>query len=184
MRMRAVQAQIVAIVAIMLGSAGAEAQERQATSFANMSASQMGEDAEAKIAEMNEMLKAGFQALEASRAGQDVAQTTCIADALTPMKGLMKLAERNKIALQEAASRNDRDGAEHEAIKIAIAHNKFIELDAQVRSCGGPDSDGTVDGRPVIEKVLDSDLPEYDPTGDLKDVEVLMDRPVSASQSK
>lgn len=184
MRMTPNHVRIAVVFALLFGAFTAEAQIREVSSFANMSAAQMVTDAEAKIGEMNEMLKSSFQQLEESRNGQDVAQTTCIADALTPMKGLMKLAERNKIALQDAASRNDRDGAEHEAIKIGIAHNKFIELDAQVRSCGGPDSEGTVDGRPVIEKVLDPDLPQDDPTADLKDVEVLLDRPVSASQSK
>lgn len=151
--------------------------------FSAMSTEQMVDEAEGKVSEMSEMLKTAFKLLEEARANQDVAQSTCIADALTPMKGLMKLAERNKIGLQERASRSDRDGVEHEAIKIAIAHSKFIELDAQVRSCGGPDSEGTVDGRPIIDKIVDSDLPDSDPTDDLKDVEVLLDRPVSASQS-
>lgn len=174
---------LLALMLLVGGITSSAAAEPQ-VSLASMSVPQMVTDSEGRLSEMSEMLKNGFKLIEEARANQDVAQTTCIADALTPMKGLLKLAERNKIALQEAASRSDRDGVEHEAIKISIAHSKFVELDAQVRSCGGPDSEGTVDGRPVIDKIVDSDLPESDPTEDLKDVEVLLERPVSASQSK
>ena len=171
-----------AAVAVLLTGAVADAQEQRAPLLSEMTAQQMSASAEQQVADMNEMLKAAFKQLEDARGTQDLSRVTCISDALTPMKGLLKLAERNKIALQEAAARSDRDKAEHEAIKISIAATKLGELDAQVRSCGGPDSEGTVDGRPIIEKVLDKDLPSEDPTEDFKDVDVLLARPVSASE--
>jgi hypothetical protein len=167
---------------VVTAGGGAIAQEEQATSLANLTAPQMAEAAEAQVAEMSDMLKTAFQQLEAARQEQDAAAVTCINDALTPMKGLLKLAERNKIALQDAASRNNRDAASHEAIKISIAFRKVRELEAQVRSCGGPDAEGTVDGKPEIETVIDGDLPAEDPTTGFKDVDVLLERPVSASR--
>lgn len=170
-----------AVVVLLTGTA-LYGQEQKTQSLSEMMAQQMGENAEQQVAQMSEMLKAAFKQLEEARGTQDLSRVTCISDALTPMKGLLKLAERNKVALQEAVARTDRDKAEHEAIKISIAATKLGELDAQVRSCGGPDSEGTVDGRPIIEKVLDKDLPTEDPTEDFKDVDVLLARPVSASE--
>jgi hypothetical protein len=97
------------------------------------------------------------------------------------MKGLLKLAEENMLSLRETAARSDRESAEFEHMKISIASDKFVELDAQVRSCGGPAMDGSIDGRPVVNKIFNDDLPEADPSDSFKDTEVLLERPPSAS---
>ena len=97
------------------------------------------------------------------------------------MKGLLKLAEENMLSLRESAARGDASAVQFEFIKVGIASDKFVELDAQVRSCGGPAMDGSIDGRPVIDRIFSDDLPEADPVDAFKETEVFIERPPSAS---
>ena len=111
--------------------------------------------AQRHVDDMNVIIQEAFDQLESARSEEDIQRVNCISEGVTVMRGLLK---------------------------IAIAQKKFGELDSQVRSCGGPDLAGTVDGRPDIEKILDDDLPTVDPVVGLKDIELFLERPPSASQ--
>jgi len=138
--------------------------------------------AQRHVDDMNVIIQEAFDQLESARSEEDIQRVNCISEGVTAMRGLLKIAEENMLSLREFNARGDAKSAGHSAMKIAIAQKKFGELDSQVRSCGGPDLAGTVDGRPDIEKILDDDLPTVDPVVGLKDIELFLERPPSASQ--
>lgn len=139
------------------------------------------QQAKANVERMHKMVSEGFKELEEARKAQNISRVNCVNDALTAMKGLLRLAESNFLALQEAASRNDAGGVEHEYVKVSIAFNKTEELYGQLQGCGGPSTDGAIDGKPYIEKVVDPDTPEIDPTVGLDEIPQNQDLPPSAS---
>ena len=139
------------------------------------------DQAKVMIEKMHRMVKTGFEELQDARAASNVSRVNCVNEALTAMKGLLRLAEGNFLSMQEAASRKDASGVEHEFIKITIAYNKTDELNGQLQGCGGPATDGAIDGQPYIEKNIDTDLPDVDPTEGLKDLPPSLENTVSAS---
>ena len=137
--------------------------------------------AKAFIDKMSVMVSDGFAELEEARKSQNINRVNCVNDALTTMNGLKRLADSNFTALQECASRKDSDGADHEYIKVSIAFNKSEELSGQLKGCGGPSVDGTIDGRPYIEKDFATDLPQINPVAGLNDLTTPLEVPPSAS---
>lgn len=139
------------------------------------------QQSKAFIDKMSAMVSEGFAELEDARKSQNINRVNCVNDALTTMNGLKRLADSNFTALQECASRRDGDCAEHEYVKVSIAFNKAEELQGQLKGCGGPAVDGTIDGRPYIEKNVDKDMPEINPTAGLTDLAPPLEVPPSAS---
>ena len=150
----------------------------------NLSVPEMTKRAATQVREMDAVIQAAFDSLEDARSAEDLQRISCINDALTAMKGLLKLAEENMLSLRESAARGDESAVQFEYIKVGIASDKFVELDAQVRSCGGPTLDGSIDGRPVIDRIFSDDLPEADPVDEFQNTEVFIERPPSASISE
>lgn len=139
------------------------------------------QQAKAFIDKMSSMVSDGFTELEDARKSQNINRVNCVNDALTTMNGLKRLADSNFTALQECASRRDADCAEHEYVKVSIAFNKTEELQGQLKGCGGPAVDGTIDGRPYIEKDFANDLPQINPTAGLTDLAPPLEVPPSMS---
>lgn len=137
--------------------------------------------AKAFIDKMSTMVSDGFTELEEARKSQNINRVNCVNDALTTMNGLKRLADSNFTALQECASRKDASCSEHEYVKVSIAFNKSEELAGQLKGCGGPSVDGTIDGRPYIEKDFASDLPQINPVAGLNDLTTPLEVPPSAS---
>ena len=135
----------------------------------------------AYVDRMRNMISAGFGELEEARRSQNVARVNCVSDALNTMKGLLRLAESIYLSMQECTSRKDAACAEHEYVKISVAFNKCEDMEGQLKGCGGPSVDGAIDGRPVIEKAVDPDIPDLNPTSGLNDLAPKLDVPPSAS---
>ncbi|HIA03315.1 MAG TPA: hypothetical protein EYN06_07495 [Myxococcales bacterium] len=166
-------------IIFMFGASNTMAQRTQPA--IKLSSKQQLKKATEDMNGMKAVLNNAFNMLKDARKKQDIQELNCINEALSAIKGLMRLSEQNFVMLQEAVARNDRRTAEHEFVKISIAHNKINDLDGRVRSCGGPSSGGTIDGRPRIELLKDSDLPEEDPAEGLQIIHVNVERPPSAS---
>ncbi len=135
----------------------------------------------AYVDRLHKMVSDGFNELEEARKSQNITRVNCVNEALTTMKGLMRLAEGNYMSMQECAARKDGGCAEHEYVKISITFNKSEELEGQLKGCGGPSVDGAIDGRPYIEKVIDPDVPDVEPTQGLTDIVPKLEQQVSAS---
>lgn len=168
----------------LIVAAGVAAEETGAQPPATGDLAGMGrqvEQGKAYIDRMHKMVASGFSELEEARKSQNITRVNCVNEALTTIKGLMRLAESNFLAMEECVSRKDDKCTEHEYVKISIAFNKAEELDGQLKGCGGPSVDGAIDGRPYIEKNIDPDLPEIDPTEGLTDLAPKLEVVPSAS---
>lgn len=94
-------------------------------------------DAIATVRRMEGQLAESFKLLEESIAANDIAATTVRNEAITAMKGLVRLSEQNLMTLQQRAAERDRQRLEHEYVKITIAAAKVAEFYAQVKSAAG-----------------------------------------------
>lgn len=94
-------------------------------------------DAISTVRRMEEQLAESFKLLEESIAANDIAATTVRNEAITAMKGLVRLSEQNLMTLQQRAAERDRQRLEHEYVKITIAAAKVAEFYAQVKSAAG-----------------------------------------------
>ncbi|MSQ82199.1 MAG: hypothetical protein EXR77_04670 [Myxococcales bacterium] len=139
------------------------------------------DQARAYVDRMRGMISNGFAELEEARKSQNVARVNCVSDALSTMKGLLRLAEGIFLSMQECGSRKDAACTEHEYVKVSVAFNKCEDMEGQLKGCGGPSLDGAVDGKPVIEKSVDSDIPDLNPVGGLTAVDPKLEVPPSAS---
>jgi hypothetical protein len=125
---------------------------------------------QAYVDRMRAMVNAGFAEREEARTSQNVSRVNCVSEALGMMKNLLRLAEGLQVAMQECASRKEASCTDHEYQKISIAFNKCEELEGQLKGCGGPAVDGAIDGKPVVEKTVDPEMPDINPTSGLSDL--------------
>lgn len=86
------------------------------------------------VKSMEEQLTDSFYMLESSLSSGDVSGAQARNEAITVMKGLVKLSEQNLIALKQRAAESDRKRVENEYVKITIACAKVGEFYAQVKS--------------------------------------------------
>lgn len=102
--------------------------------LSNQSTPQLVERAVAMVRKMEEQLTDSFYLLEASLAAGDVNGANTRNEAITVMKGLVKLSEQNLMSMRQKAAEGDRKRVENEYIKILIASQKVSEYYAQVKS--------------------------------------------------
>jgi len=102
-------------------------------------------------------------ALRQARADQDMKSLDCVTEALIAMKGVMKLFEGYYYDLANEAKSGNQKGAEDAYGKLGTAKKKLDELDTRVRGCGGPSKTGIVEGKPVVERVVNPGGPDQDP---------------------
>jgi hypothetical protein len=98
------------------------------------SCKELVERAQKMVNEMDKQLTDSFYMLEASVDAGDMAAANTRNEAITIMKGHVKLAENNLRNLKQRCAENDRSRSENEFIKVAIASAKVREYYAQVRS--------------------------------------------------
>ena len=137
-----------------------------------MSIEDMVGNAGQMVDSMGKDLSNSFKLLEESISGQNVGATVARNEAITAMKGLVKLSEENFVSLQQAAAEGDRESVEREFVKIMIAQNKIGELFAQVKTAGGimvdmetPDTERSVE----IDNEMLVVLVESPPTPEIVD---------------
>lgn len=137
-----------AIMAVLLGvglvEVGVRAQRSPAPNatatwseeedLSNQSTPQLVERAVAMVRKMEEQLTDSFYLLEASLSAGDVNGANTRNEAITVMKGLVKLSEQNLMAMRQKAAEGDRKRVENEYVKILIASQKVSEYYAQVKS--------------------------------------------------
>ncbi len=95
------------------------------------------ERAEKLLQRMKDQLRKGFRYLEQAREEKDIVKLNVIKDKLSQMKGLLKVSEGAFVALQEAVARRDRETADHEYTKIAIASQKLDTLSLEAEGAVG-----------------------------------------------
>ena len=120
---------------------------------------EMIEQAQEKLEELRSALTESFSELEDARTSQDVQRLGCVNEALLAVKGLVRLAEQNWVALQEAKAGADLDTAEHEYVKLSLAVTKVRELATQLKACAGPVISRETEDAADVEVLEDLDLP-------------------------
>jgi len=102
--------------------------------LSNLSTSQLVDKSVALVRKMEEQLTDSFYLLEASLSAGDVNGANTRNEAITVMKGLVKLSEQNLMTMRQKAAEGDRKRVENEYVKIMIAGAKVAEYYAQVKS--------------------------------------------------
>lgn len=102
--------------------------------LSNFSTPQLVEKAVSMVRKMEEQLTDSFYLLEASLSAGDVNGANTRNEAITVMKGLVKLSEQNLMAMRQKAAEGDRKRVENEYVKVLIASQKVAEYYAQVKS--------------------------------------------------
>ncbi len=86
------------------------------------------------VKKMEDQLTDSFYLLEAALSSCDVNAANTRNEAITVMKGLVKLSEQNLMTMRQKAAEGDRKRVENEYVKITIACAKVAEYYAQVKS--------------------------------------------------
>lgn len=174
----------VVVIALALGQlvfafAGADDGVRP-SELKKLSIAELSSKGEGNVKEMQRMLKESFGLLEQSITAKLPEEVTMRREAITAMKGLVRLSEDGIVALQQYAAERDRDRVEHEYVKIMIATSKVGELFAQVQSVGGVfDLEvADVNRKMTYEGSLPTDL---ELPSQFQEPDVMPDPPVSAS---
>lgn len=138
-----------------------QAEDEDLSGFTNR---QLADKAQKLVGIMDKQLTESFYLLEASLSAGDIAAASARNEAITVMKGLVKLAEGNLRTLKQRVAEDDRARVENEYVKITIAASKVQEYYAQVRSAASVGLDAfelsnverrlTFSGRlPVVEEL-------------------------------
>lgn len=147
---------VVTLFVLSFFIGGAVFAKRTRTPVKQMSFKQQVNKAEKYIEGMKQVLKSAFVILKDARERQDIQKLNGVNEALSAIKGLLRLSEQNLTMLQEAVAKNDQQTAEHEFVKISIAYNKIRELDARIKSLSRPSTGGSVDGHGTDVTVIKS----------------------------
>jgi len=121
---------------MLLALAGPEA-PIQPSDLKKLSLKDLLAKSEVEVQGMQRMLKESFALLEKSIGEKKPEEVTMRREAITAMKGLVRLSEDGLVAVQQYAAESDRERVEHEYVKIVLAASKLSELYAQVQSVGG-----------------------------------------------
>lgn len=144
-----------------------------------MTALEMVKEAEQMIGELRGKRDEAETSLRRARSEGNMAQLDCINEALIALKGVLKLAEDYAYDLEAAHKQRNVSRMRELLKKLRIAKKKIEDLDARVRSCGGPST--VTEGKPVIERVLDPDLPTDDPLTALETESQFIEKPAVTS---
>lgn len=133
-------ATVLALVALAVG-VGVRAQSGEPSpsfsedeELSSLSSGALVERANTCVQKMEGQLTDSFYLLEASLSAGDVNGANTRNEAITVMKGLVKLSEQNLMAMRQRAAEGDRKRIENEYVKISIACSKVGEYYAQVKS--------------------------------------------------
>jgi hypothetical protein len=163
----------VALVAAFALVASVASAQQAPPELKTLSLKKMVSEGERHLEGMKNVLKEGFAELRSARETQAVQKINQVNEALSTIKGLLRLSEQNFILLQEAAAKNRRDNAERELVKIIVAYDKVMELRGLIRAAGGPEQEGSFDGQPQVDIIRDSDVPVLDPIEDISALDVI-----------
>jgi hypothetical protein len=122
----------------------------------------MLESAEAAIKKMKDTHEEVLTKLKAAREAGDTSAITELNEILTGIKGTLKDAEKNLLALKEAVANGDAEAALALYQKVDAAADKMLEFKGQMLTVGGPGLEGSVEGQMEVQKEAADDLPPGD----------------------
>ncbi len=144
-----------------------------------LSVEQIMSKAKATVAESRNMLEDSFKLLKKSLSENKATEVLARRDAITIMRGLLKVSEENLQTLQQEAAEGDREGVEREYVKIVLAKRRISEYYAEVKS-----AEGTLNMQVDVEVTptfLGALPPDNSVPTQFIEVDPIPDPPVSAS---
>jgi hypothetical protein len=121
------------------------------------------------MSEMQGSLDTAFKGLQTAKSAQDVQRWVAIQSILTPMKGLVRLAQQAVLRGKESSAKGDRSGLEAAFVTIKVARIKMRELEIQLRTAGREGASTIEDGTEQVT-ILSQPLtilgPIYTPWGE------------------
>jgi hypothetical protein len=106
---------------------------------ANISVTDMTQQANEYQAKMNDILKRMVQLQEIARRQKDVIRLNCVNDKLLQLKQLQNIGDQAHNNMQEAMVRGDEDTRYHEFGRITIAYQQAQVLSSEADNCIGED---------------------------------------------
>ncbi|MBN2361438.1 MAG: hypothetical protein JXR83_18450 [Deltaproteobacteria bacterium] len=127
----------------------------------NLKPEEMLKEAQKYLEEMRQALARALEVLTKARESKDVIRLNCVNEKLTPMKGILKIAEDAFIGLQENIATGNREAAGYEYSKIKISHEKISTLLVQAINCVG--AEATYSGDTELSVDIDDEIAGGDP---------------------
>lgn len=146
--------------------------------ISKLSGKEMQQKADGMLTEMRASLRSSLDLIAQARRQKDVVRLNCLNDRVTPMKGVLKVAEDAAQGLQEQAASGDLEAARGSYTKIALARERIATLRVQAQNCVGAesyyggDTEVTTDVNPQLaggDPFFGDRAPGSDATGDFAD---------------
>jgi len=112
------------------------------------------------LEEMRASVKDVSKMVEAAEREHNMVAIQCISRKLTTMRALLEVSESSGVGLKQALADGEKDRAQHDFRKIAIALSKVRQFRAEADACGGG---GAQPGTTSIE-VIESAITDEDET--------------------
>ena len=136
----------------------------------SLSADQMLERGETRVAAMRVTLEGTTELLDAARRDErDILKINCINENLASIKGFVNVGEQSYESLVEGTQAGDDEAARHHYTLISIASQRVTQLGEQARVCAGEELRYADDA--VLEVTIDPDM--GGPDQEFSDEEVL-----------
>lgn len=132
--------------------------------LSDKSPAQLAADVEGMLNEMRAGLKQSLELIATARRKKDIVRLNCLNDKVTPMKGVIKVAEDAGQMLTEQAGSGDQDGARGSYTKVALARERVSQLKVQAANCVGAESyyGGDTEVNTEINPSLAGENPYFD----------------------
>lgn len=142
---------------------------------------EMSKRATSYVDEIKKAREFAESALRKARQDKDATRIDCVNQALLALKGYQRIAEDYELQLRADYKQGNDTNVRQSYAKVEFARSKVKELDARVKSCGGPPDDSMFDDQPSVDTTADTDLPNMDPLKVLEQSDVFISRPSTPS---
>lgn len=168
--MRSLLPAVLAVLVALSGASSAYARD-------GASVDEMVAKGRKMVEEMRQMQDKAEGQLRSARRANNTVLLDCVNEGLLALKGVLRLAEDYVYDMEAEGRQSNAKGVGELLGKVKIAREKSEQLEARILSCGGPAVDGVVEGKPVVEKITDVDLPGDSSVESLDSEAIFVDRP-------
>jgi hypothetical protein len=172
----------IALIGIMLVSAGVNAEEITHSSNQNML-----DEARESVAHVENVIAAGQAMLSQAQADADVPRMDCLNAQLVNAKGFLNVVQNGEANLRDAIARNDVASQQHHFKLVQLAVSRSNDIETRMTECTS-DVQATFTGETKLEVTRSCDIEPcidaeeyYSPSINAVDVIVEISQTVDAS---
>ncbi len=116
----------------------------------------------AYLDKMNSAIASVEKLKEKTTGDSDIIKLNCIKDKLVKIKTHRQNSQNYQAALQQAITKGDQEGRDHQFSMLTMAYNKVIVLEQEAEACVGDDA--AYVGQTRVDTEESTDLPQEDVT--------------------